>query len=119
MTISTESTIEKSSTDLEVPTIHMGRSRSSCFPIIKPVPGVELTVDKPVRCINPKTKQLTTGIVLKYSWTFDWNEVTEYIEGMILWGWGVSPKALRTALIASNPEFNDDWARIVLIKETI
>ena len=119
LTIETDSTVVASLTDPEIPTINMGRSRSAYFPIIKTVPGIELTVHEPVRCLNPKTKALTTGIVTKYSWSFDWNEVPVYIEGMILWGWSVSPELFRTALIAADPAFQDDLARIVLIKETI
>ncbi len=103
----------------KIPTIHMGRSRSAYFPIIKTIPGIEITVNQPVHCLNPKTKQVTTGVVTKYTWSFDWNEVPIYIEGMILWGWSISPAALRTALVAADPEFKDDWARIVLIRETI
>ena len=105
--------------NIAVATINMGRSRSSHFPIIKTVTGVVLTVNQPVNCINPKTQQITTGIVTKWFWTIDWDDVPEWAEGLMFWGWGIGSKALRTALIAHDPAFTDQWAIIVLIKETI
>jgi hypothetical protein len=106
-------------TEIKIPTINMGRSRSSYFPVIKTLTGVTLIVNEPVNCINPKTKVNTTGIVTKYSWTIVWNELPAWAEALILWGWGIPAIQFRQALIASDPAFSDDWAIIVLIRETI
>lgn len=103
---------------VDVPTIRMGRSRSSHFPIIKTQTGIELTVNEAVRCLNPKTNQLTTGIVTKHYWTIDWDDLPEWAEALILWGWGIAPMLFRKALIAYDEGFIDQFAIIVLIRET-
>lgn len=106
-------------TALKIPTIYMGRSHSSYFPIIKTLTGVVLTVNEPVNCVNPKTNQITTGIVSKYHWTIVWDELPDWAAAIILWGWGIYPVQFREALIRSDPGFTDNFAIIVLIRETI
>ena len=106
-------------TKQEVITINQGRSRSPYFCIIQPVPGIEFHVGQPVRCVNPKTQQVTTGIIAKHHWIIDWNEMPDWAEALLLWGYGLEPALLRTALLVSDPEFKDDWARLILIRETI
>ncbi len=103
------------STELEVVTINQGRSRSSHFHIIKPTLGIPLKVGQPVRCVHPKTKQVTKGIVTKHYWTIDWNDPPE---GFLLGIYGMELEALRSALMSHDPGFAKEWATIVLIKET-
>jgi len=95
--------------------INQGRANPAYFHIIQPVPGIELWVDDEVRCINPKTHKVLTGVVTEHFWTFDWNDVSR---GWILGIWGVEPKLLRNVLLLSDPGFRDEWARAILIKET-
>ncbi|HZK68324.1 MAG TPA: hypothetical protein VFC36_01875 [Paludibacter sp.] len=103
----------------EVVTINQGRSRSPYFCIIQPVPGIEFTAGQPVRCVNPKSKQVTTGIVTEHYWIIDWNEMPVWAEVQLMVHYGVEPGILRTALLASDPGFKDEWARLILIRETI
>jgi len=98
----------------EILTIKQGRSRSAYFYIIQPVPGIEFSVNQEVRCINPNTNQVTTGTVSEFFWTFDWDEAPR---GFLFGIYGVEPKLLREALLLSDPEFKDPWARLILIKE--
>ena len=98
----------------EIITIKQGRSRSAYFYIIQPVPGIEFSVNQEVRCINPNTNQKTAGIVTEFFWTFDWDEAPR---GFLFGIYGVEPKLLREALLLSDPEFKDSWARLILIKE--
>jgi len=107
------------STTPEIITINQGRSRSPYFHIIKPVPGVELTVGQPVKCMNPKTQAITTGIVTPHFWTFEWEEIPVWLEVKMLEVYGISAATLRTKLIFSDPEFEKPSARLVLIRETI
>lgn len=103
----------------EVITINQGRSRSPYFCIIQPVPGIKLKIGQPLRCKNPKTNQVTTGIVTEHFWTFDWDEMPVWVEVKLLECYGVAPQLLRMVLKASDSGFNDNWARLILIKETI
>ena len=103
------------SPELAIIELNQGRSRSSYFHIIKPVPGIELSAGQPVKCINPKTKQVNTGIVTEHFWTIDWAEPPE---GFLLGIYGHEPETLRKALMIHDPGFEKEWARIVLIKET-
>ena len=110
LTGSTSLTIES-----EITTIRQGRSRSSCFTIIQPCPGIHLKVKQPVKCLNPKTNVLTTGIVLE-RWTFEWESPPT---GLILLAYGIDPQLLRNALLVNDQAYYDPWAIIYLIKETI
>lgn len=101
--------------EVEITTIRQGRSRSSCFTIIQPCPGINLKVNQPVKCLNPKTNVLTTGIVLA-RWTFEWESPPT---GLLLLAYGIDPKLLRTALLNNDEAYHDPWAIIYLIKETI
>ncbi|HZK95981.1 MAG TPA: hypothetical protein VFC67_17410 [Prolixibacteraceae bacterium] len=105
--------------EMPVVTINQGRSRSPYFCIIQPVPGIEFTAGQPVRCVNPKSKYVTTGIVTEHYWIIDWNEMPVWAEVQLMVHYGVEPGILRTALLASDPGFKDDWARLILIRETI
>jgi len=98
----------------EIITIKQGRSRSAYFYIIQPVPGIEFTVNQEVRCINPNTSQVTTGTVSEFFWIFHWDEAPR---GFLFGIYGIEPKLLREALLLSDPEFKDPWARLILIKE--
>jgi hypothetical protein len=100
--------------DLPVMVIRQGRATPSYFHILQPVPGIELFVDQPVTCINPKTKREIRGIVTQHYWTFSWEEVSK---GWILGIWGVDPIQLRKVAMMNDPGFSDTWARAILIKE--
>ena len=97
-------------------TINQGRPSSLYFPIIQPVPGLQFDVNQPVRCVNPKTSQVTHGLITEFHWTIDWREPPR---GFLFHGWGVEPKLLRKVLELSDPMFAvDEWARVILIKES-
>jgi hypothetical protein len=106
-------------TEQKIITINQGRSRSSYFCIIQPVPGIEFHVGQPIRCVNPKSGQVTTGIVTKHYWIIDWDEMPVWAEVQLLLNYGVEPKLLRAVLLASDPGFKNEWARLILIRETI
>lgn len=103
-------------TKKEVITVRQGRPSSPYFKIIQPVPGIEFTVNQEVHCINPKTNKVTKGIVTKFFWIFDWAEPPR---GELITIYGVEPKLLRNVLIGTDVGFNDPWARLITIKETI
>jgi len=96
--------------------INQGRPKSAYFPIIQPVPGIVLKPGQQVICKNPKTNQSTTGIVSEHRWVFDWEDPPR---GFLFGYWGVEPKLLRTALLQSDPGYEDPWFRIILIRETV
>ena len=100
----------------EILTIKQGRARSAYFYIIQPVPGIKFSVNQEVRCVNPNTNQIINGTVSEFFWTFDWDEAPR---GFLIGIYGVEPKLLREALLLSDPEFKDPWARPILIKEKI
>ena len=112
--INTDSDI--AGTDRPVIVIEQGRANPSFFHIIEPVPGREFTVGQKVRCINRKTKIELNGIVTKHFWTFPWDEAPE---GWILGIWGVAPKLLRNVLLLHDKGFEDSWARVILVNETV
>jgi hypothetical protein len=98
----------------EILTIKQGRARSTYFYIIQPVPGIEFSVNQEVHCVNPNTNQVISGTVSEFFWTFDWDEAPR---GFLFGIYGVEPKLLREALLLSDPEFKDSWARLILIRE--
>jgi len=106
-------------TEQEIITIPQGRNRSPYFHIIQPCPGIEFKIGQPIRCKNPKTHQITTGVVTEHYWTIAWTEMPLWARVKLLEIYGVEPGLLRTALLASDPGFKDDWARLILIRETI
>jgi len=108
--------IAVNSAELPVIVIEQGRANPAFFHIIEPVPGREFRVGQRVRCINPKTKIEINGIVTRHFWTFPWDEAPE---GWILGIWGVMPKLLRTVLLLHDKGFEDSWARVILINETV
>ena len=93
--------------------INQGRANPPYFHIIQPI-SADICVNDEVRCINPKTHVVLTGVVTEHDWIFDWNDVPR---GWILGIWGVEPKLLRNVLLLTDPRFRDDWARVILIKE--
>lgn len=95
--------------------INQGRANPPYFHIIQPVPGIELCVNDEVHCVNPKSRVILKGVVTEHNWTFEWSDVSR---GWILGIWGVEPKLLRNVLLLNDPGFRDDWARVILIKET-
>lgn len=84
------------------------------FFIIQPVPGVMFTVGQPIECVNPKTKVAINGTVTEHYWIFDWAEPPR---GLLIKEWGIEPRLLRKLLIDSDKGFEDEWARLILIKE--
>ncbi len=112
-------TATATATEQEVTTVNQGRSTSPYFCIIQPSSRFDIIPGQPIRCINPKTKRITTGVVTKHYWTIDWDEMPIWAEVQLLIHYGVEPKLLRTALLASDPGFKDSWARLILIRETI
>ena len=100
--------------ELPVIVIEQGRANPKYFHIIQPVPGREFTVGQRVDCINPKSKEILHGVVTEHFWTLDWNVPPV---GFLLEIWSVEPKILRKVLLSTDPEFKDDWFRVILIKE--
>jgi|GEM_PF-741565 len=95
--------------------IHQGKPSSPFFHIIQPVPGkVEFHAGQEIHCINPKTGVLTKGIITKDCWVFPWDEAPEAFVRSI---YGLPVKLVRTALIASDPQFRQKWCRIMQIRE--
>lgn len=119
MTISADLQNLTGSTNLtpesEITTIRQGRSRSSCFTIIQPCPGIPLRVNQPIKCLNPKTNDISTGIVIE-RWTFEWESPPR---GLLLLAYGVEPPTLREVLLTKEPGYHDSWAILYLIRETI
>jgi hypothetical protein len=101
---------------METITIKQGRSRSPYFYIIQPVPGIVFTVGQAVICNNPKTNQATTGVVTEFFWIFEWDDAPR---GFLFGIYGIEPALLRNVLLQNDDGFKDNWARLILIRETI
>lgn len=102
--------------DYPVITVMQGRAWSPYFKIIQPVPGIPFNVGQEVHCINPKNGKMIRGIVTEHFWTFPWKEAPR---GFLLGEYGVEPGLLRTVLIASDPSFATDWARVIELREIL
>jgi hypothetical protein len=96
-------------------TVIHGRPSSPFFCITKPVPGVEMSAGQEIHCINPKTGQVTRGVITGEHWIIPWDSPRR---GFILLHYGVEPEVLRKALIATDPAFEKEWAMMVLILES-
>ena len=95
--------------------IRQGKPSSPFFHIIQPVPGkLEFHAGQEIHCINPKTGVLTKGILTKDTWLFPWDDAPE---GFVRSIYGLPSKLVRIALIASDPDFNQEWCRVIQIRE--
>jgi len=99
----------------DIITINQGRATSDYFFIIQPAPGnIEFSVNQVINCLNPKNKKVVKAMVTEHFFTFDWKEAPK---GLILKEWGVDVGLLRTVLISTDPAFEKEWARLIIVKE--
>lgn len=102
-------------TETERVVIKQGKPTSQYFYIILPVPGTPLSVGQPITCVNPKTGIMVDAEVTEHFWIIDWNEPPR---GFLFGIYGIEPKLLRIVLQQRDEAFGDNWARIILVKET-
>jgi hypothetical protein len=101
----------------EIVTINQGRAITDYFFIIQPAPAnIEFKVNQVINCLNPKNKKVVRAMVTEHFFTFDWNEAPK---GLILKEWGVDAGLLRTVLIGTDPAFEKETARLIIVKEII
>ena len=103
------------STTPEIITINQGRATTDYFFIIQPAPGnIEFKVNQVINCLNPKTNKVVKALVTEHFFTFDWKEAPK---GLILKEWGVDAGLLRTVLIGTDPAFEKETARLIIVKQ--
>lgn len=92
--------------------INQGRPRPSYFWLAKP-PGVKVDIGDTIVCRNPKTTEQIQAKCIDKS-TQQWSDLPDSF-GYTTYGWPI--KQLREALIAQNPEFENDEVKFLLLKQ--